>query len=501
MAELLCVSVTGMNLWGVLVATGVVCILYCTLGGLKAVIWTDVFQMVIMLAGFVAVIARGAVIQGGLGKIWDDCYQGGRLSAFDFDPDPLKRHTFWTIVVGGSVMWVSIYSINQSQVQRYISCKTLTQAKLSLYGNIIGLWLTVSLAVFSGLTMYSIYKDCDPFTNGDVGAVDQVSKTKENMRAIDQRLSLPLASFIMAISLTTTTTLTSSSERGNNATVANIRLVTAITETMAPNQTYTTAMSTPSNVTVDGALSTTSYHNSSQNSTGTTTHNAVQDNSTTTTALAESSNTTTESTPSALAPTANATSAAITVPGIVPSTAPTTQAAKTTENQNSTSNIPPQQSTKNLPQTTNAAMSMTTATHNVTQGFGLDNSEKGMTVFFSVVLGVFVLGIFMYTLNRWNQMRQYSHRPLYNNSEAEVGGSLAADDTLVISGGLYDGSQIYNPTMTTTDMTEDEFNFDNRLHVSQRSQFRLEFLTEERENSPGYEASTFHTFQPIDDDF
>lgn len=55
----------------------------CSQGGLKAVIWTDVFQMVIMLAGFVAVIARGAVIQGGLGKIWDDCYQGGRLSAFE----------------------------------------------------------------------------------------------------------------------------------------------------------------------------------------------------------------------------------------------------------------------------------------------------------------------------------------------------------------------------------------------------------------------------------
>lgn len=47
-----------------------------------------------------------------------------------FDPDPLKRHTFWTIVIGGSIMWVSIYSINQSQVQRYISCKTLGQAKL-----------------------------------------------------------------------------------------------------------------------------------------------------------------------------------------------------------------------------------------------------------------------------------------------------------------------------------------------------------------------------------
>ncbi|XP_054472725.1 sodium-coupled monocarboxylate transporter 1 [Anoplopoma fimbria] len=167
-------QITGLDLWGVLVATGAVCILYCTVGGLKAVIWTDVMQMVIMLSGFVAVIARGAVLQGGLTKIWEDARQGGRLEAFDFDPDPLKRHTFWTIVVGGSVMWVSIYSINQSQVQRYISCKTLRHAKMSLYVNMVGLWVTVSLAVFSGLTMFSIYKNCDPLTNGDISTHDQM---------------------------------------------------------------------------------------------------------------------------------------------------------------------------------------------------------------------------------------------------------------------------------------------------------------------------------------
>ncbi|XP_047203580.1 sodium-coupled monocarboxylate transporter 1 [Girardinichthys multiradiatus] len=167
-------QITGLDLWGVLVATGAVCIIYCTLGGLKAVIWTDVLQMVIMLAGFVAVIARGAVIQGGLSTIWEDAGQGGRLEAFDFDPDPLKRHTFWTIVIGGSIMWVSIYSINQSQVQRYISCKTLGHAKMSLYVNMVGLWVTVSLAVFSGLTMYSIYKNCDPLSNGDISTSDQL---------------------------------------------------------------------------------------------------------------------------------------------------------------------------------------------------------------------------------------------------------------------------------------------------------------------------------------
>lgn len=167
-------QITGLDLWGVLVATGAVCIIYCTLGGLKAVIWTDVFQMIIMLGGFVAVIARGAVLQGGLGRVWNDSFYGGRLETFSFDPDPLRRHSFWTIVVGGSLMWASMYSINQSQVQRYISCRTMTHAKLSLYVNMVGLWVTVSLAMMSGLTMYSIYKDCDPFTNKDVGATDQL---------------------------------------------------------------------------------------------------------------------------------------------------------------------------------------------------------------------------------------------------------------------------------------------------------------------------------------
>lgn len=167
-------QITGLDLWGVLVATGVVCIIYCTLGGLKAVIWTDVLQMVVMLSGFVAVIARGAVLQGGLTKIWEDAGEGGRLHAFDFDPDPLKRHTFWSIVVGGSMMWAAIYAINQSQVQRYISCKTLGHAKMSLYVNMVGLWITVTLAVLSGLTMYSIYKNCDPLSNGDVDTPDQL---------------------------------------------------------------------------------------------------------------------------------------------------------------------------------------------------------------------------------------------------------------------------------------------------------------------------------------
>lgn len=167
-------QVTGFDLWGAVVATGVVCTFYCTLGGLKAVVWTDVFQVGIMVAGFSSVIIRAVVVQGGIGRILNDSYHGGRLNFWDFNPNPLQRHTFWTIVIGGTFTWTGIYGVNQSQVQRYIACKTRFQAKLSLYINLVGLWAILVCAMFCGLAMYSIYRDCDPWTAKRVSAPDQL---------------------------------------------------------------------------------------------------------------------------------------------------------------------------------------------------------------------------------------------------------------------------------------------------------------------------------------
>lgn len=167
-------QVTGFDLWGAVVATGVVCTFYCTLGGLKAVIWTDVFQVGIMLAGFLCVIIQATVVQGGISNIVNDAYNGGRLNFWNFDPNPLQRHTFWTIVIGGTFTWTSLYGVNQSQVQRYISCKNRFQAKLSLYINLLGLWVILVCAVLCGLALYSRYRDCDPWTNKEVSAPDQL---------------------------------------------------------------------------------------------------------------------------------------------------------------------------------------------------------------------------------------------------------------------------------------------------------------------------------------
>ncbi|XP_069347035.1 sodium-coupled monocarboxylate transporter 1 [Eulemur rufifrons] len=167
-------QVTGFDLWGAVVATGVVCTFYCTMGGLKAVIWTDVFQIGIMVAGFATVIIRAVVVQGGMDVILSDAYDGGRLNFWNFNPNPLQRHTFWTIIIGGTFTWTSIYGINQSQVQRYISCKSRFQAKMSLYINLVGLWVILICSVFCGLGLYSRYKDCDPWTAKKVSALDQL---------------------------------------------------------------------------------------------------------------------------------------------------------------------------------------------------------------------------------------------------------------------------------------------------------------------------------------
>ncbi|NWJ05049.1 SC5A8 protein, partial [Crypturellus undulatus] len=167
-------QVTGLDLWGAVLATGVICTFYCTLGGLKAVVWTDVIQVGIMVAGFASVIIRAVVIQEGIGNIVNDSYHGGRLNFWNFNPSPLQRHTFWTIVIGGTFTWMGIYGVNQSQVQRYISCKTRFQAKLSLYINLVGLWVILTCAVLCGLVLYSIYKDCDPWTSKKISAPDQL---------------------------------------------------------------------------------------------------------------------------------------------------------------------------------------------------------------------------------------------------------------------------------------------------------------------------------------
>nr|XP_056700652.1 sodium/iodide cotransporter [Euleptes europaea] len=166
-------QVTGLDIWASLLSTGVICTFYTTVGGMKAVIWTDVFQVFVMLSGFIAIVIQGTLMVGGPGQVLGIAYNHSRINFDDFNPDPRSRYTFWTFIFGGTMVWLSMYGVNQAQVQRYVACKTEKEAKLALLVNQIGLFFIVSSAVACGIVMFALYKDCDPLLAGHISAPDQ----------------------------------------------------------------------------------------------------------------------------------------------------------------------------------------------------------------------------------------------------------------------------------------------------------------------------------------
>lgn len=60
----------------------------------------------------------------------EDCHCDPPDAPHSLDPNPLERHTFWSLAVGGIFMMLSLYGVNQAQVQRYLSARSEREAKL-----------------------------------------------------------------------------------------------------------------------------------------------------------------------------------------------------------------------------------------------------------------------------------------------------------------------------------------------------------------------------------
>eukprot|EP00112_Aurelia_sp_Birch-Aquarium-sp1_P018255 Seg4332.2 transcript_id=Seg4332.2/GoldUCD/mRNA.D3Y31 product="Sodium-coupled monocarboxylate transporter 2" protein_id=Seg4332.2/GoldUCD/D3Y31 len=167
-------AVAGVPMAATIISTGVVCTFYTTLGGMRAVVWTDVFQATIMLTGLIVVIGVGATEVGGLGKVLEIAKEGKRLTVFDFDPDPTTRNTFWTLAVGGIFAMSQPWSTSQVVVQRFLSASSLKNVKRALYANIFFMALFIGCCSLAGLVMYAVYKDCDLKTAGIIKSNDQI---------------------------------------------------------------------------------------------------------------------------------------------------------------------------------------------------------------------------------------------------------------------------------------------------------------------------------------
>ncbi|MEL6251130.1 MAG: sodium:solute symporter [Bacteroidota bacterium] len=134
---LILTSVMDIPMWQTILIIGVVTLIYCYQGGMKAVVYGDVIQMIILFGGIIICLAAGLYYLGG----WESFLQQmdtNRLQSVNFTSMGLKKGDefgFWPMLIGGLFLYTSYYGTDQSQVQRLFSAQDLGTVKKTLLSN------------------------------------------------------------------------------------------------------------------------------------------------------------------------------------------------------------------------------------------------------------------------------------------------------------------------------------------------------------------------------
>lgn len=111
---------------------GLPTVLYVVIGGVQAVTWADVKQMVVVVTALVAVVIVLLVkIPVSPDAALTIAGAAGRLKVFDFSFSLTQTYTFWSGIIGGTFLMLSYFGTDQSQVQRYLTAKTVDEARSS----------------------------------------------------------------------------------------------------------------------------------------------------------------------------------------------------------------------------------------------------------------------------------------------------------------------------------------------------------------------------------
>ncbi|XP_058984473.1 sodium-coupled monocarboxylate transporter 1 isoform X1 [Musca domestica] len=167
-------QVTGVNIHIITPVVCMVCIFYTCVGGLKAVVWTDVIQTVIMVGAIIFVIVKGTIDVGGLGVVWERNVATGRIEIPELTWDPTSRVSMLSILVGTTLWYTQVNCGNQVIVQRYLSVPSLKEAKVACIYFTVGIIIINVLTMYNGLLIFANYHDCDPLST-------QLAKAKDQM--------------------------------------------------------------------------------------------------------------------------------------------------------------------------------------------------------------------------------------------------------------------------------------------------------------------------------
>ncbi|XP_064595919.1 sodium-dependent multivitamin transporter-like [Liolophura sinensis] len=167
-------TVANLPVWASVVLVGIASIIYTSIGGIKAVIWTDVFQCIIIFIGITAVLIKATMDIGGLANFWRLNKEGGRLD-INWSFDPTVRTTFWNSLLAGAIGWFGV-GFNQSSVQRIASMPTQRQAIKMVLWSTPGFLLLAIAAGLEGFVAFAYYKSkqCEPYSAGYISGSNEI---------------------------------------------------------------------------------------------------------------------------------------------------------------------------------------------------------------------------------------------------------------------------------------------------------------------------------------
>jgi len=149
----------------------VLTLLYTFEGGMAAVIWTDVMQLTIYLAGaLVAAYSILRVVPGGWETIHAIAGGAGKFRVFDTSWNLSATYTVWSGVIGGAFLTTATHGTDQLFVQRLLSARNERQAKMALVSSGVAVFFQFSLFLVIGAMLYVFYKLFPPasaFTRTD----------------------------------------------------------------------------------------------------------------------------------------------------------------------------------------------------------------------------------------------------------------------------------------------------------------------------------------------
>lgn len=132
-------------------------------GGMTAVIWTDVVQMFLYIAGaLVSFFCIVHMMPGGLEQIWRAATQAEKLRIFDFRFDFSREffsrtYSFWAGLIGGCFLTTASHGTEQLIVQRLLAARNLAESRLALLSSWLVIFFQFGLFLLIGVALYALY--------------------------------------------------------------------------------------------------------------------------------------------------------------------------------------------------------------------------------------------------------------------------------------------------------------------------------------------------------